>query len=109
MNGNGKNGNNGKPMGFQCSACQGGMNGCGGPCGWRGHGFVFIIVKIIVGLIVLGIVFSFGVLVGELKATLGGGFGGRSMMRSYYGSPVGAYPMMGGQGYAIPGSTSTTQ
>jgi hypothetical protein len=65
-----------------------------------------MIVKVIVALFLLGVVFSVGILMGELRMVVGGGYG-RSTMRSYYGNPVGTYPTMGGQGYAIPGATST--
>jgi hypothetical protein len=82
-----------------------GMGGCGG-YGWHGRGFGWIVLKIIVCIVFLGIVFSFGVLVGEFKMVVGDGFSGRSMMRSYRGSPVGTYQMMGG-GYAVPATTST--
>jgi hypothetical protein len=84
-----------------CSMCHGCMSGCG--CGMHGRGFGWVIIKVIVGLVIFGVIFSFGVLVGELKMALReSGFGGSVMMRGY----AGQYPMMSG-GYTVPGATST--
>jgi hypothetical protein len=108
MNGNGKNG---QPANA-CAMCGGSgamMNGaCGGYCGWHGCGgrhFGWRILRVIIVLILLGVVFSVGVMVGELRGLRGGAFG-RFPMRANYGGQ-GYYPM-GGQGATLPAPSSTT-
>jgi hypothetical protein len=95
----------------QCPMCGGSgmMAGRGCCCGFHGgmgYGFGGGLLRVIVGLIVLGIVFSFGVLIGELKAVVGGGeFYRGAMMGSNYNNR-GVNPMMGNLNNGF-GATST--
>ena len=96
----------------QCGMCGGsGMmnkNCCGYHGGMMHCGFGWKIVRVIIGLVVLGIVFSFGVLVGQLRAIVGGGvFHRGSMMGSYYGQ--GYYPMMGNWNPGVPATSTPIQ
>jgi hypothetical protein len=95
----------------QCAMCGGSgmMSGKGCYCGMHGgmmgHGFGWGLIRVIIGLIILGIVFSFGVLIGELKVMVGGGFLHRGAMMGAY-NYQGAYPMMGNWNYAAPATTT---
>ena len=106
MNGNGKGMNGKKDMSMNgtCEHC--GTCWCGG----HHHGFGWTVVRVIVSLLIIGIVFSIGVMVGELKAFVGGwsSYGGHYPMMGgyYYGAqqggqqiPQGYFPMMGGYYY----------
>jgi hypothetical protein len=80
---------NGHPEGCRCMMCRHGMCGtmgsmCGGmKCCGGGHRFiVFRIIRIFISIVILAIVFSLGVKIGELKAVLNGGYG-YSMMGGY--------------------------
>jgi hypothetical protein len=96
----------------KCPMCGGSgmMSGKGCCCGYHGgmmgYGFGWGLIRVIVGLIVLGIVFSLGVLIGELKIAVGGGFmyRGGMMGQNYF---PGAYPMMGNWNNGMM-ATSTT-
>ena len=82
--------------------------GCGG--GWQGscrHGFAWGILRVLIALVVLGIVFSVGMMIGELRALVGGYAGGRYPMMRSYGYQVGGSPMMNVPGNAVPTTTST--
>jgi hypothetical protein len=85
------------PEGCKCDVCQGktcGMCGMGG--GYMGrHSCWYHVIRWILGLAIILIVFSFGVMIGELKGELSNS--GYRMMRSYNGGYGQAYPMRGGQ------------
>jgi hypothetical protein len=60
--------------------CCGGMNGCGG------HHMGFHILRWVLGIIIILMVFSFGVQIGEFKSAFESGqYGSRGMMRYNYG------------------------
>ena|SRR3989344_510700 len=84
----------------------------------KGHGN--FVLRWVLGIVILVAIFSLGMLVGELKSTLGygGGYGGYGMMgRGYginmmqrgYGYDVPYYNMMGGYGYPIQSQQSATE
>src|ERR1035437_2102934 len=85
--------------------CQNGM--CG--CAWSGgHHMGFHILRWVLGIIIILMVFGFGVQIGEFKATLeSGNYGYHQMMRYGYAQPVGV--TYGGQGtvsvQTVPGAT----
>ena len=81
--------------------CHGGM--CGGMNGCGGHHMGFHILRWVLGIIVILMVFGFGVQIGEFKSAFeNGGYGYHGMMRYNYGyQPV---QMMSGVG-----GTVTTQ
>ena len=93
----------GHPEGCMCRMCQGsGMQGgMGYRCGRGGWGWA--IVRLIIALIIVGVVFCIGVMVGELRVLVNGGY----RMMHYSGRMM--YP---GQvqpgGPMIPATTSTT-
>jgi hypothetical protein len=65
--------------GHKCQ-CHGGWNGCGG------HHMGFHILRWVLGIIIILMVFGFGVQIGEFKAAFeSGGYGSHGMMRYNYG------------------------
>ena len=83
-----------------CKECTGGngMNNCqGGMCGghgcgmWRGFGMGqgccrhggSMLLRLVLGVIILTIVFSLGVMIGEMKSYSGNWRGGNGMMQGY--------------------------
>lgn len=84
--------------------CHGGM--CGGMNGCGGHHMGFHILRWVLGIIIILMVFSFGVQIGEFKSAFEGGqYGSRGMMRYNYGyqQPVN---MMYGYGGVVPASAT---
>lgn len=79
-----------------CNSCngQGGMcgsrNSCGGNygCG-RGNNHGSFLLRLILGLFIIGMVFSLGVKIGEFKGAYGDPYGDRWMMHGSYKT----YPM----------------
>lgn len=93
--------------GCNCPMCHGKM--CGG-WGMHGHSCWYHVVRWILGIAIIMIVFSCGVMIGELKGAFESRFGYQMMGAGYqYGGGYGrAYPMMqnwtntGGQSGAAP-------
>ena len=81
------------PAGCMCMMCRGGK-----------HGLLRWVVKIVILLVV----FWFGVKVGEFKVLFGGGAGHYGMMRGAYGTSYYGMPMMWGWGNAALPQSSTT-
>jgi len=80
--------------GCKCDMCQGktcGMCSMGGGCMGK-HNCWYHVIRWILGVAILLIVFSFGIMIGELKGELSNS--GYRMMRSYDGGYDQAYPMM---------------
>ena len=78
--------------------CHGNWNGCGG------HHMGFHILRWVLGIIIILMVFGFGVQIGEFKSALeSGGYGHHGMMRYGYAQPVGV--MYGGQTGVVPNVT----
>lgn len=72
----------------ECPICHGKM------CGWgmmHHHGCGYHVIRWALGITILVIVFAFGIMIGELKATFDSSFGYRMMDGYGYGR---AYPMM---------------
>ncbi len=92
----------------QGGTCECGHGACCSCSSGHYHGFGWGLLRVIIGLIVLGLVFSFGIMVGQFKAYVngfGGGHGFR-MMRSYDAYP--GYQVMTGGGYAVPPTETTS-
>ncbi len=62
-----------------CGSC-GGDKCCGGAWGYPHH-CLYHILRWCVGILILALVFSFGVKIGELKSAVEGGLYGRHMIR----------------------------
>ena len=85
----------------ECPVCHGKM------CGWgmmHHHGCGYHVIRWALGLVILVIVFAFGIMIGELKGTFDASFGYRMMNGYGYGYSR-AYPMME-YGYGVPTSQS---
>lgn len=65
--------NGGHPQGCKCGMCMGSKMGLCGSCG--GHHMGFHILRWILGILVLVMVFSFGVKIGEFKEAFEAGSG----------------------------------
>ncbi len=99
------------PEGCKCPMCQGKMCGMCGGC--YGHSCWHHVIRWILGIAIIVIVFSFGIMIGELKASFTEGFGYPMMRVSSYGGGYGAaYPMMqngyNGYGYGMMGGWQQT-
>ncbi len=92
-----------------CGAC--GM--CGnnmGCCGWHGRHMRHSVLRWILGLIILGIVFSVGMKIGEFKGQIEAGWYGGMMSRGvmeYGGSPNMMYRLQVNSAPATTGTTGT--
>ena len=87
--------------------CHGGM--CGGMNGCGGHHMGFHILRWVLGIIIILMVFSFGVQIGEFKSAFESGqYGSRGMMRYNYGYQQPAPVMYGVTGQAVPAVQGTT-
>ncbi len=88
------------PEGCKCWKCQGGQMDCG-YC--RKHNPWYHLARWALAILVIVVVFWFGLFIGRLEGQLGGG---RTMMRHSYSGGYGhAYPMMQG-GYGSMGTHS---
>lgn len=80
---------------------EGKCGGCG--CwGMQNHVCWRHVVRLILGIVILLIVFSFGVMIGELRGSLESNFGYRMMGYQYGGGYGRMYPMMQNWGAAQP-------
>lgn len=106
-----QNGNMGHPDGCRCHMCAGAGNGMCRMCSF-GHRFIFL--RWFLGLLILGLVFWLGCMVGQFHAALEGSYGGHGsyghhrMMRFDQPMPMGnqyygGYMMENGeQGMGMP-------
>lgn len=89
------------PEGCKCGICQGKMCGMGVCCSGK-YGCWYHVIRWILGIVIILMVFAFGVMIGQLREELQSS-GYRMMRTSYYGGGY-AYPttqngyngMMGG-------------
>jgi len=95
--------------GCKCGMCQGKTCGTGGGC-WGKYSCWYHIIRWILGIVIIVIVFCFGMMIGQLKGELGRSSGYRMMRTSSYGNYGRAYPMMqNGQGGMMGGATGRSQ
>lgn len=73
--------------GHTCTVCHGDHHAHGPMCMWH-HGGKHVLIRWILGIAIVGIVFSVGVKIGEFKESVErnyyGGFGGHDIMRGDY-------------------------
>jgi len=80
------------PEGCKCGMCQGNTCGMGGGCCGCKHGCWHRVIRCVLGMVIILIVFAFGIMIGELKGELNASY--RTTRMSSFGDYGRAYPTM---------------